>query len=137
MVYLKVLVIFMNKEECAKELIKQFPEKEDALSMHYIDYGEILPHVFFSEEVNVPLIALLHENKDAKTILKYCALIETMWSVGTEDIQNVVDVTILERLSDEENVWRRFGTYISDEFRRYINDSIIKENCMMWGVSRL
>lgn len=127
----------MNKAECAKELIKQFPEKEGALSMHYNDYGEMLLHVFSAEEINEPLVALLHEDQDIKTIKKYCAFIEKMWIVGEEDVQNVVDVTILERLSDEENVWRRFGTYISDEFRRYINDGVIKENCMMWNVSRL
>lgn len=48
-----------------------------------------------------------------------------------------MNVTILERLSDEECVWQRFGDFISDEFKSYINNEILKDNLMMMGVKNL
>ena len=51
-----------------------------------------------------------------------------MWKKGNEEVNNVVDVTILERLSDDIEIWNRFGEYISDEFKRYINDEAIANN---------
>lgn len=60
-----------------------------------------------------------------------------MWSQGDETIQNVVDVTILEYLSDDEEVWIHFGTYISDNFRNYINRELLKQNRAMWHVKQV
>lgn len=54
-----------------------------------------------------------------------------MYYDGDEDVKNVVDVTILERLSDDETVWRNFGTYISNDFVREINTVLIPQNTML------
>lgn len=127
----------MTKEEFADKLVNLFPDKASSLSEYYQYYGELLGHIFFSEEINVPLIELLREYKDIPTIAKYCSFIEEMWAHGTEDVQNVIDVTVLERLSDEKEIWFRFGAYISDVFKRYINDIVIHENNPMLQVPRL
>lgn len=60
-----------------------------------------------------------------------------MWSEGDDYVKNVVDVTILKRLSDDEVVWENFSTYISDEFKKYINEDLLKNNIMMYGVKKL
>ncbi len=127
----------MTNEEFADKLVNLFPDKASSLSEHFQDYGELLGHVFFAEEIGEPLIVLLRENKVIPTIVKYCSFIEEMWICGSEGVQNIVDVTLLERLSDESDVWVRFGTYISDGFKAYINDIVINENVMMWNVPRL
>ena len=49
----------------------------------------------------------------------------------------MVDVTILERLSDEDVLWQRFGAYLSEEFKTYINTEVLTQNAMMWGVKPL
>lgn len=64
-------------------------------------------------------------------IKKYCNVIEVMWKTGKDEVVNGVDVTILERLSDDITIWNRFGTYISDDFKEYINDVAIPNNVMM------
>lgn len=127
----------LDKNEMANKLIELFPEKGEALKMHYQDYGELLGHVFFAEEMNEPLIEILRYNRDVETINKYCSFILEMWKFGSDEVVNIVDVTILERLSDENEIWFKFGNYISDEFRLYINEVILKENNMMTFVPRL
>lgn len=56
-----------------------------------------------------------------------------MWEKGDEAVCNVVDVTILERLSDEDTIWQRFGKLISSEFKCYINQEVLSKNLMKTG----
>ena len=81
--------------------------------------------------INEPLIELLRRNENQGLIQVYCELIERMWQEGNADVVNVVDVTILERLSDELDIWNTFGNYISKEFKMYVNDKVIPNNLMM------
>ena len=115
----------MTVEEFAARLTDQFPEKKQALQEHYQAYNRLLGHVFFGDEINIPLVVLLEENRDRSAIEKYCDFIEGMWFQGDTDARNIVEVTIIERLTDDPLVWRRFGQYITKEFRWKINDSIL------------
>lgn len=114
-----------------------FPEKSGNLLKHYEYYGGLLAHIFFADEISVPLFELLKQNTDITEIKKYCSFIEDMWLNETDDIVNVVDVTILERLSDDSIVWKNFGRYISNDFIRYINTNLLLHNSMMQEVVRL
>ncbi len=80
---------------------------------------------------------MLQKNDASNKVSAYCRFIEEMWRNGTEDVVNIVDVTIAERLSDDETVWSRFGKNISNEFKLYINENLIKSNIAMCGVKKL
>ena len=127
----------ITKEQFANKLVELFPEKKQASLQHYEDYGELLGHIFFVDEINVPLFDLLQKNDTGSKISAYCRFVEEMWRNGTDDVVNIVDVTIVERLSDDETVWNRFGKNISNEFKAYINDDLLKNNIAMWGVATL
>lgn len=127
----------MSCMDLISKIIDTFPEKEAAYQEHINDYGELLLHVFISDEIVEPLIKLLMVHEDFSAIRNYCTLIELMWREGTADITNALDVTVLERLSDEADIWNRFGVYISNDFKKYINKTVIAENPMMWAVSPL
>lgn len=124
----------MNKEDCIKRIIEVFPEYHELYLSHISDYGEVLLHVFIAETINEPLILLLKNHSDAKN---YCEIVESMWKNGDETIRNIVDVTILERLSDDESVWQEFGRAISSDFKNYINNEVLVHNMMMAAVKRL
>lgn len=126
-----------TKEFFADRLTELFIEKTKNLKLHYEDYNELTAHIFFADEINVPLFELLKQNTDIAEIKKYCSFIEDMWLNGTDDVVNVVDVTILERLSDDATVWKNFGKYISNEFIRYINTDLLLNNSMMYGADKL
>ena len=49
---------------------------------------------------------LEHHEDRVEDIEMYCKAIEVMWKNGDDEEVNVVDVTILERLSDEECIWQ-------------------------------
>lgn len=115
----------MTKEQAALLLVEEFPEKQGAWNEHCQAYGELLGHVFFADEVNIPLVALLEEGQDREAIDRYCAFVEDMWCSGDGDVKNIVEVTIIERLTDDPAVWLRFGQHISKEFRWEINDKIL------------
>jgi len=112
------------------------PAGKEVLEEHLSDYGEILLHVLAEDLINEPLMELLRGNQRKSIIQEYCNVIETMWKTGDDGTVNVVDVTILERLSDDPELWARFGQYLSDEFKQYINDEVIPGNIMM-NCSRL
>ena len=110
----------------------------EILEGHKKDYHEILLHVLAGELVTEPLIDLLGYHMDKENeIQKYCKAIEDMWKNGDDRVVNVVDVTILERLSDDEDVWNKFATFISNEFKNYINNEVLRFNVMMADVKSL
>ena len=127
----------MNGQEILNAFLTAFPQHAKALKTHIADYGKLLPHIFYAETISEPLIQLLAETDDRPAAKKYCAFIEFMWSAGDESVKNVVDVTILERLSDDRVVWKRFGNEISAAFRRYINEDLLRSNGMMNSVEKL
>ena len=129
--------LLMTKEEFAEKLVKICPNKKSALSQHYDDYGELLGHIFFTDEISIPLIELLKQDSDKENIQFLCDFIEDMWASGTMDVINIVDVSILESLSDEKKIWHSFGKYISDEFKNYINNDVLCNNIAMFCVSKL
>ena len=124
----------MNSQESVEEFLDVFPEYNEYFDKHMEDYGELLLHIFYAEVINNPLFDLLKNNIDSEQIKKYVRFIEYMWSRGDERVQNVVDVTILERLSDDIDVWNNLGAYISEEFRNYINKDLLSHNCAMRNV---
>ena len=127
----------VTKEQFANKLVEYFPEKKQALMQHYEDFGELLGHIFFYDEISIPLFDLLQKNDANFKISTYCQFVEEMWRNGTDDVVNIVDVTIAEGLSDDETVWKRFGKNISNEFKAYINDDLLKGNILMCGVAKL
>lgn len=69
--------------------------------------------------------------------MKYCSFVEYMWLNGDDYVVNFVEVTILERLSDDKNVWNNFACNISNDFIRYINTKVLVGSTMMWQVNKL
>ena len=152
--------IRLNLNQTCQELIKKFPIYEKRLKNHMKEYnGEILGHVFFGDEFNNGLIDMIKFElgqiaevilsytftdevinmlrEDNQVIKKHCEFIELMWLKGDKHVKNIVDVTILERLSDDVEIWKRFGRYISPKFKRYINEDLLKKNNMMYHVNKL
>ena len=127
----------LSKEIFADKFVSLFPYKKQILDEHYSDFNELLGHVYFADALNEPLIKMLSQQDDESRILEYCSFIEDMWLNGDEDVVNIVEVTILERLSDDKSVWDKFGKYISNDFIRFINDVVLTENAMMWQVPHL
>ena len=101
------------------------------------DYStkNVIYHVLFANITSLSKEALKSGNKIE--FKKFCEFVEKMWQNGDDYVANIVDVTILESLSDDEDIWKEFGDNISNEFKKYINEDLSSWNCVMWNVSEL
>ena len=124
----------MSFNNCVNLIKKLARNGSKRLNEHRDIYGEVLLHIFASEEVGNTLFDLLQRDSDNTYIMIYTKAIELMWKYGDIDVKNVVDVTLLERLSEDRIVWNRLGKYISEDFKTYINEELIHNNIAMCGV---
>ena len=104
----------LPKEAFARRLVRRFPEFQREYQDHLRGYGELLGHVFFGDTLNAVLFPLLEVNENPGMIRQYIDFMEDMYANGDSDVQNIVEVTILERLGDEEAVLRNAFTYFSE-----------------------
>lgn len=121
----------MDANECAKAFAERFPEKKRLLDAHRKDYGGLLAHIFFTEALSEELVRLLKRNEREDLIRKYCCFVEEMCFQGDPVVRGVVDMSVLDDLSGDREVWQNFGTHISDKFRDYINDEVLKHYGVM------
>ena len=127
----------MNIEECAEMLAERLPDGRRLYADHIKMYGEVLLHVLVGDMIDRPLVELLKSNENPDIIKIYCAVIEKMWLKGDDNVVNVVEVTVLEYLTDDGEVWQRFGSYISRNFRNYVNNEFIPNNLNYLNVESL
>ncbi len=127
----------MNSQDFLTKLTEQFPEHEQICRKHLEDYGKILLHVLAGDTIDISLSELLKKNDNLYKIREYCSFIEMMWRDGDDQVVNVVEVTILEYLSDYNEIWQRFGKHISSDFKSYINDEWLKKNVAVLHVQPL
>ncbi len=127
----------LSVKECLHLMTIFEKENQKILDEHLKDYDEILLHVLATDLISRPLIELLKNSENVAKIKVYCTLIELMWKKGETSIVNVVNVSILESISDCEYIWNEFGKFISEEFKTYINEDVLTFNIAMGGVSKL
>ena len=130
----------MTRLEFLSEYVNWFPEKRNLCEEHISEYPEILSHVFAMEAVNMEIWQAFRDG-DTKKLENLCGFIEHIWCLvyhdDNDEILNVISVTILEGLSDDNRLWQRFGSLIGNDFKEYINKVILSENVMMMQVEEL
>lgn len=104
----------MTKEQIANDFVVLFPKHKVDLEAHLDDNGELFAHNFFGDMIDAPLSSLLKTNANKQLIQKYVDFVEHMYSEGDDAVQNVVEVTILEYLGDDETVLRNAFSYFSE-----------------------
>ena len=122
----------MNKEDCAR-IMQELPKGRLICEMHRSDYSGIFLQVLAADVIGKPLYNLLRKNGNCELIERYCDVIEQMWREGDQEVIQVLEMTILEHLSEDAAVWE----YISDAFRSYVNEEVMEGNIMMSGVEKL
>ena len=130
----------MTGKEFLTEYAAWFPEKQNLCEKHVSEFPEILPHIFAMQAVNIE-INKAFQNGDTKYFERLCRFVDHLWHLvchdDNDEILNVIDVTILESISDDKTMWQRFGSLISGEFREYINKVVLTGNVLMAHVENL
>jgi len=104
----------INVVECAELLADLTIYGRGLLDKHIREYEGILLHVLSEQLVTEPLISLLKYHPERKCAIDiYYKIIEVMSQNGTDEVRNVVDVTILERISGEKEIWKLIGPHLT------------------------
>ena len=86
------------------------------------------PHVFYGDVLNEFVFKLLEENKEKELLQRIFAFYEEMAICGDDNVENVLQVTLLEYLWDDFTVLTRAYRYmhpktkkLCDELQYYFN----------------
>lgn len=104
-------------ESFAKEFIKAFPEYKAQFLEHLDTYEEFLGHVFFGDVLNMDLINLISGGSDQERLKRLFDFMERMMREGNNDVQNIITVTILERLGDDSEILKEAYRYMGTKTR--------------------
>lgn len=136
----------MNERECAKAMAAVLPHGEALLEAHLQKWQlwdeqhpvepkrlkknpgydhQVMLHLFAGDAFTPHLMKCLETGTDAAPCLR---LLERMWQEGNSFVRNVLDVTILERLSDDQELWQAVGRQVSPVFRETVNRVIMPGN---------
>ncbi len=121
----------MTEKDFENTALLWFPEKAEIIN-RAIDDVMGFAYGYLDGDFSRTLIALLEEWKDHPLIRKYSAFLELIWRKGDPFMQTALSVTAIEALACRgEPVWRRFGYYLSEEFRAWINDVSVPGNIVL------
>lgn len=110
------------KKEIIKKLINDFPQLKNEVNSTIYDFSEIYLHLIFGDIFNPYLIDLL-ENPiiNYNQLTKAGNLLEYML-LSSEEIQEVVVTTVLERISDDPTNLLKFREFAGKNTKKYINE---------------
>ncbi len=112
----------------ARFLIEIVPEYENEIVMEEQFLGEFLPHCIFGDVLNPKVVEQLkRESYLENEFLKRIFLMYEDFAVqGDEETQNLLQVTLLERLWDEKKTYERAMEMMGSGTRK-IWDNIYKD----------
>jgi len=98
----------MNYDAVNEHLMTRFPELTLLFKEQINLWGEenILPHCFYGDTLNYYVTELLRKNSDSQQIKKVFQFYEEMASSDDVEVRNLLQVTLLEYLWDEEIVFK-------------------------------
>jgi hypothetical protein len=108
----------LDEDFFARKFIQSFPEYEQVYKDDIEEFGEILGHAFFGAVINSELSQLLLLNEDKQRIRKFIDFIDGMYANGNNAVRNIVEVTILAYLGDDDKVLRNAFTHFSEDIMK-------------------
>lgn len=98
----------------ASRITSVYPELKDALRDNVQTYSEFLGDDFFVNHANKYIIETIRSN-DQKTIKKLFKILSDIYENGSNDVQDLVVVTILGELNNDQELIDRCLAEITDE----------------------
>ena len=110
------------KKEIINKFLRYFPKFNNEVQDIINDYNDIHLHLIFGDIFNPYLSELLNDPRNNQAeLLKASELIEYM-SNSDIYVQEVVSVTILERLSDEQEKFSTFRQIAGKQTQRFMDE---------------
>lgn len=120
---------FYDPNTLASKLCIVFPELRPLYKENLATYGEFLCEKFFTEYGTQKVIDAIKQN-DPQTMKKLFQVLNEIYEDGTSEVQDVIAVTILGQLNNDQILLARCVDYMSEtmappviEVNRYLSSS--------------
>jgi hypothetical protein len=108
-------VSLLKYDSVVNEFLNAFPEYNSAYNEHIEYNNELLPHVFFGETINEDLPVLLEMNNDKEKLKNIFKFMERVATEGDIQVQELLSMTVLERLGDNPKLLEVAVIYMGDK----------------------
>ncbi|MCC8022812.1 MAG: hypothetical protein LIO46_03395 [Clostridiales bacterium] len=102
--------------DLASRYADAFPELKDGAKQIIQNYGELLPETFFVE-YGTPHAMSVIKNRNEQQLKKLFRLLNEVYENGTNAAQDMIAVTILGAMQNEEAMMATADSYMSDYMR--------------------
>lgn len=106
-------VISYDTDSLANRFGALYPEYKDAVKQNISDYGEFLPETFF-KEIGTPKIIDVIKNGTEAEQKKLFKMLSEIYEDGTNEVQDVIGVTILGEMKNDPKMMAVADKYMTD-----------------------
>lgn len=106
-------VISYDVDSLANRFGVLYPDLKDAVKKNISDYGEFLPETFFTE-VGTPRVLEVIRNGSETERKKLFKMLGEVYEDGTNEVQDIIGVTILGEMKNEPALMEVADRYMTD-----------------------
>lgn len=106
-------VINYDKDSLANRFGTLYPDMKEAVKANVVQYGEFLPETFFIEIGTARVIEVIKNGSDAEC-KKLFKMLNEVYEDGTNEVQDIIGVTILGEMKNDSALMATADKYMSD-----------------------
>lgn len=106
-------IISYDCDSLANRFGTLYPEFKDDIKANIVAYGEFLPETFFNEKGTAKVLDVI-KNGNAAERKKLFKMLNDVYEDGTNEVQDVIGVTILGAIQNDKDLMAICDEYMSD-----------------------
>lgn len=106
-------VISYDADSLANRFGTMFPEMKPIIKQNVIDYGEFLPETFFTQYGTEIVLDIIKRGNDQEC-KKLFKMLNEIYEDGTNEVQDIIGVTILGAMKNDKDMMATADKYMSD-----------------------
>lgn len=106
-------VISYDTDSLANRFGTLYPEMKDLIKQNIVDYGEFLPETFFTQIGSSKVIDIIANGSETDQ-KKLFRMLNEVYEDGTNEVQDIIGVTILGEMKNDPKLMAVADKYMSD-----------------------
>lgn len=106
-------VISYDTDSLANRFATLYPDMKDDIRANIAQYGEFLPETFFMEKGSARIIDVI-ANGSETDVKKLFKMLNEVYEDGTNEVQDIIGVTILGEMKNDPKLMEVADKYMSD-----------------------
>lgn len=106
-------VISYDIDSLANRFGVLYPECKEDIKANIVAYGEFLPETYFTEHGTQKVLDVIKYGNDAE-LKKLFKMLNEVYEDGTNDVQDIIGVTILGEMKNDKDMMETADKYMSD-----------------------